>query len=255
MKFRTFLVKMVTGALLAVTIITSNGCAQEVNEPIQIQSEEIEEIFKQQGALNIKLVNKDNEITQEEIDQIKLEKTTDVDGNTVYLEENTLKAFTKLQAALKEKGYTIGINTGFRNLEDQQDIYDEIKAEQGQAYADQYVAPVGHSEHHTGRAIDVNIGRAAIFGKDIPLQINREYQKTKKELYAIMADYGFILRYPAGKEEITGYPEEAWHITYVGTEAARFITDKNLTLEEYCAIMDQYQEQYAEQSIEFDEMT
>ena len=56
----------------------------------------------------------------------------------------------------------------------------------------------------------------------------------------MLADYGFILRYPEGKENITGYPSEEWHIRYVGTELAKLLNEKNLTLEEYYDILNQY---------------
>lgn len=230
-------IRGISGALLFCTLLTqTNGCEPE---PAVITETELSYVDKYDDKFGI-LVNKNNKITEQEIKKIDLAETIDVNGNTIYLQKDALKAFNEMQKALEKENCVIKINTGFRSYEDQKAIYNELVASQGKKYAEKYTAKVGHSEHHTGLAIDVYIERGTIFNKQIPLQINPKYQKNKNELYDIMADYGFILRYPAGKEDITGYPEEAWHIRYVGVELAKFITEKNLTLEEYYEIINAY---------------
>ena len=92
-----------------------------------------------------------------------------------------------------------------------------------------YVAKPRHSEHETGLAIDIC---ACIHGKwnfDSAEELNELY----KYLHSIISDYGFILRYPKGKESITGYGYEPWHLRYVGSKKlAKYIMDNNLALEE-----------------------
>lgn len=97
-------------------------------------------------------------------------------------------------------------------------------------YANQYVAKPGFSEHELGLAIDICLQKEGewLYGFDEKL----------KDFYSFLenhcADFGFILRYPYGKEEITKYNYEPWHIRFVGTsKIAHAIMDNNLTLEEY----------------------
>lgn len=236
--------KGVAGALLATTLLTQpTACA---DHEIIISAEEIQAMDEYDNKYGI-LVNKSNKITEQEMNNIDLVSTTNVDGEEVYLQRDALDAFNKLKEALKKEEYTIEINEGFRSYEDQEAVYNELVASKGKEYADKYTAPVGHSEHHTGLAIDVYIDRTFIAGLQIPLSINPKYIATINKMYEIMADYGFILRYPEGKEEITGYPEEAWHIRYVGVELAKFLTEKEMTLEEYYEKVDYYQNLYSEE--------
>lgn len=108
--------------------------------------------------------------------------------------------------------------------------YIQEKAEAGAA---QWVARPGTSEHQTGLAVDI---------VDLSYQLlNRRQENTavQKWLMAHCAEYGFILRYPAGKTQITGVGYEPWHYRYVGVEAAREMMESGLCLEEYLAQMDQ----------------
>jgi len=239
-KFKIKLLKGVAGVLIVCTIIVPQaGSDTYIQTQSTVDINELEKLI-QSNKFGI-LINKNNPITKDQIRNIDLVQTIDINGEKVLLQKDALEAFNAMKAALKKDGYYIDINTGFRTYEEQEAIYNEIVKTQGQAYADKYVAPVGYSEHHTGLAIDVYIDRNKIAEHDIPLQINPQYHKTKNKLYNTMADYGFILRYPEGKEKITGYPQEAWHIRYVGVEVAKFITEKNFTLEEYVEFLNQYE--------------
>ena len=101
----------------------------------------------------------------------------------------------------------------------------------GQASADTFSARPGHSEHQTGLAIDVN-------------SVDDSFRGTPEAIW--LADncykYGFIIRYPEGKEGITGYKYEPWHIRYVGSEIAKKVHDagSNATLEEIYGLSSQY---------------
>ena len=128
-----------------------------------------------------------------------------------------------------EDGYTLKIVSGFRSFETQYVIYWRYVRNDGQKAADTYSARPGHSEHQTGLAMDLNSLKSA-FG-DTP---------EGKWLAAHCHEYGFILRYPQGKQNITGYKYESWHIRYVGTDMSYAIHNSGLTLEEYFGIDSYY---------------
>ena len=130
-----------------------------------------------------------------------------------------------------EIGIEIGINDGYRSEEEQEEIQSRLKEIKGIEYVQQYVAEAGYSEHHTALAIDVGLRQNGQL-----IQENEE-GNVKKEIYErlhpLLAKYGFILRYPKGKEEITGYRYEPWHIRYIkDKEKASEIMANNLSLEE-----------------------
>ena len=127
-------------------------------------------------------------------------------------------------------GYSLFVRAGYRSEEDQENLMeDKIEAYRQEGYsqreaeheAEKWVAKPGTSEHELGLAVD----------------INAEGQTDGNRLYQWLADhswkYGFILRYPAEKEEITGIDYEPWHFRYVGKQAAKEMYEKDLCLEEY----------------------
>lgn len=177
------------------------------------------------------LVNKENKIKDKFLSKIELITTKDIDGLDVQVEKETYNAYLKLKDFLATKNIILGISSAYRSKEYQQEIYDEYIKKYGKDYADKVVAPVGCSEHHTGLAIDINImvnGTWPSSNNELMEQV--EYYKA---IHKYLADYGFILRYPEGKEDITGYPYEPWHIRYIGKTVAKIIEKENYTLEEY----------------------
>lgn len=127
-------------------------------------------------------------------------------------------------------GYNLFVRAGYRSGEDQEDLMeDKIETYRQEGYsqreaereAEKWVAKPGTSEHELGLAVD----------------INAEGQTDGNRLYQWLAEhswkYGFILRYPAEKEEITGIDYEPWHFRYVGKQAAKEMYEKDLCLEEY----------------------
>lgn len=144
------------------------------------------------------------------------------------IEEQTYYAFTKLKEAMKSIGYIIDLESAYRTSEKQQQIYDDTKEEKGEEHAKMYVAPVGHSEHETGLAIDIcaYVDNSWKIEFDIP-----EYIYNK--LHEICANYGFILRYPKNKEDVTGYNYEPWHLRYIGDISfAKKLMEEEKVLEE-----------------------
>lgn len=175
------------------------------------------------------LVNKQNKFKESFLNKINLVKTTDVDNKEVFLEEETYKAYIELKEYLKDKNIDIGITSAYRTIDYQKSLYDKFPEENNQEYVDNYVALPGYSEHHTALAIDIGININGEYIDDITDKTNDIYEEIHKHLYK----FGFILRYPKNKENITGYQHEPWHIRYVGKLPARIMYQEDLTLEEY----------------------
>ena len=132
-------------------------------------------------------------------------------------------AFLKLIAQMQKEGYAVSNNySGFRSYATQAKLYQSYVNREGQAAADRYSARPGYSEHQTGLAFD-------LIGTDGNLV---EDESAAQWLLDHAADYGFVVRYLKGKESVTGYMHEEWHLRYVGKEAKE-IAASGLTLEEY----------------------
>lgn len=142
------------------------------------------------------------------------------------MDSNAYAALQQLQAGAKAAGYSMPLLSGYRSYEYQASLYNSYVAQDGQALADTYSARPGHSEHQSGLAFDIGA-------------LDNAYGNTPggRWLNAHCADYGFILRYPAGKESITGYQYEPWHVRYVGSDIASQIMSQGITLEEYLGDM------------------
>lgn len=146
------------------------------------------------------------------------------------LEENTAIAWKKFQNFLKENDYHAEVESAYRTKELQEEIYKRIEKEEGKEYARNYVAKPGYSEHELGLAIDVCLQKDGKWFWKFDKELDTFFAFLKEHC----ADFGFILRYPKGKEEITKYNYEPWHIRYVGSiSIAKEIMDNNSTLEEY----------------------
>ena len=149
------------------------------------------------------------------------------------LTSTTTNAFYKMQAASKLENLNIYLSSGFRSYSTQDRIYNNYVARDGKEAADTYSARPGYSEHQSGLAFDVN-------------QINDTFNDSAeaKWLANNCYKYGFILRYPKGKEDITGYKYESWHFRYVGVDLATKLYNNGdwITLEEYFGITSAYEE-------------
>lgn len=145
------------------------------------------------------------------------------------LTAETQKAFNNMQAAAWNDGISLWICSGFRSYSYQSQLYWSYVNRDGQWAADTYSARPGHSEHQTGLAIDINNASTSFNGS-----------REAKWIAAHCADYGFILRYPYGKEDKTGFMYESWHVRYVGKDLAKKITKSGLCLEEYLGIDSYY---------------
>lgn len=147
------------------------------------------------------------------------------------LTAETKAAFAELQAAASADGLSIYSVSDFRSYEAQDTLYNNYVARDGKEAADTFSARPGHSEHQTGLTIDCNYAGDAFH--DTPEAKWLENNAWK---------YGFIIRFPKGKEDKTGYKYESWHIRYVGKDMAKKIYDSGLCLEEYFGIESKYAE-------------
>lgn len=140
------------------------------------------------------------------------------------------QAFARMKSDADDEGLSIYESSGFRSYSRQDSIYNNYCARDGKAAADRYSARPGHSEHQTGLAIDLNT-------------IAYSFADTAEGQWVEenCSKYGFILRYPDGKEAQTGYRYEPWHIRYVGIDIAEKIYQSGLCLEEFYGITSQYE--------------
>lgn len=156
------------------------------------------------------------------------------------LTSTTKNAFNKMQAAAKLDGINIYIASGFRSYQTQNRLYNNYVARDGKAKADTYSARPGHSEHQSGLAFD--ICSHDLDGQNACINSNFDNTDQAKWLAQNAYKYGFILRYPKGKTNETGYKYESWHFRYVGTDLSTKLYNNGdwLTMENYFGITSEY---------------
>ena len=187
------------------------------------------------------LVNKTHALPEDWEGMLDTVHCTNSLGDDVEVESQAYLAYLKMAYDLAENdGIYLELDSARRSVEEQQEIMDRFTKKYGADYAAKTVAQPGYSEHHTGLALDLYFKIKNKDGSFTDVYLNEdmekeEYRKIWDTIHARLADYGFILRYLAGEEHITGYRYEPWHIRYVGsTEAAGDIMSQSgMTLEEY----------------------
>lgn len=145
-------------------------------------------------------------------------------GLNSSMRKEAKEAFIEMANAALLDNITIKNASAYRNYTYQKDLYDKYVKKDGKEKADIYSARPGYSEHQTGLCTDINT-------VDSSFDNTKESNWLKKNAYK----YGFILRFPKDKENITGYKYESWHYRYVGKKASKIIKENDLTLEEYYA--------------------
>lgn len=156
-------------------------------------------------------------------------------GSEVLLDTRAAAMLKGLISRLGAAGEIVPVS-GWRSMREQREIWDGSMAENGTEFTRKYVALPGCSEHQTGLAIDLALRSDNIdfIRPDFP------YDGICGRFRALAADYGFIERYQAGKEHITGIAAEPWHFRYVGRPHARLMSDNGLCLEEYVELLRSY---------------
>lgn len=147
------------------------------------------------------------------------------------LDSEATAAFERMQQAATEDGIELFILSGYRSYTDQEYQYNVHVQNKGKAVADEVSARPGFSEHQSGLCMDINSTEDSFAGTPEAEWLDKH-----------CAEYGFIIRFPKGKESITGYNYEPWHIRYVGKETAKEITDAGLCLEEYLGVDSKYKD-------------
>ena len=177
------------------------------------------------------LVNKQNRAPSVPLTLVKpnVTPTREAIAENIYMRPEAAKALEELFAGAADAGLTLYATSGYRSYSTQKAIFERKAAERGEKVANMSSAKPGYSEHQTGLAMDVEgettkgSGLVEAFG-DSPEGI---------WLAQHCHEYGFIIRYPKGKTNITGYIYEPWHVRYIGKEAAQEVTELGVTFEEY----------------------
>ena len=173
------------------------------------------------------LVNKDNPLPRAHIPNNLVDAESKY-KEKILVDKEVKIAFDRLKNEGLKYNYHIDIESGYRDFDYQEKIYNKLLEEKGFAYAVTRIAEPGKSEHQTGLAIDF-----CIYKEDkcfIEYDI-KELEETKW-IHQNAHKFGFILRYPEGKEDITKYNYEPWHLRYIG-DLASYLYHKKMTLEEY----------------------
>lgn len=150
----------------------------------------------------------------------------------ILLEREAACALSRIVERLDGWQWIVPVS-GWRSQEEQTAIYEASLRENGPAFTAKFVALPGHSEHQTGLAIDLGLLQPEI---DV-IRPAFPYKGICQKFRELAPAYGFIERYPAGKEQITGIAHEPWHFRYVGTPHSEIMACQGLTLEEYLSGM------------------
>lgn len=151
-----------------------------------------------------------------------------VGDSPVLLEREAARSLEALMRTLDGWRSIVPVS-GWRPFQEQEDIYQDSLREHGPEFTRKYVALPGHSEHQTGLAIDLGLR-----GPELDfIRPNFPYTGICQVFRERAADFGFVERYPAGKETVTGIAHEPWHFRYVGPAHARDLVRRGLVLEEY----------------------
>lgn len=146
----------------------------------------------------------------------------------MYMRREAAEALEELFAEAELAGIELYALSGYRPYKIQKCIFEMEVRQKGEELANTTVAYPGQSEHQTGLAMDIT-------RKSAPYLLDYSFGQTPEGiwLYKNCHKYGFIVRYPEGKEDITGYSYEPWHIRYVGRDVAHYLYENNLALEEF----------------------
>jgi LAS superfamily LD-carboxypeptidase LdcB len=134
-----------------------------------------------------------------------------------------------MYAAAEQDGFELMLSSAYRSITDQRALQNEFIAKQGKAMADVYVAQPGTSEHHTGMAVDLTSASSQCESDSNSCSLS---QGAADWLAKNAPNFGFIQRYPEGKQPITGVAFEPWHYRYIGVTLARAMSQSGLTLDE-----------------------
>jgi len=226
---------IVLGAIIIGTAPPSSNDPQDASAP----AADIHELTDQEVAVLrsdykkglLLLVDKEHPVDGEYVpdDLVKITHyAADRTSEGRFMRSEAAMAFDAMCEAAMAEGIEIVSTTAYRSYEFQASLYTYYTNLEGQAWADANIAKPGVSEHQTGLAADCS-------SASVQYELVVEYADTAEGIWLRdhAHEYGFIIRYPMNKQDVTGYVYEPWHIRYVGTIAAKIIAENNLTLEEF----------------------
>jgi D-alanyl-D-alanine carboxypeptidase len=158
---------------------------------------------------------------------------TSISTSSICLKKDAALAVTKMISDAKAQGYDIKVSSGFRSYNTQEGILSRDIAS-GNPDATKLVAKPGYSEHQLGMAVDLTSGSIADASAAVKFGDTKEFTWLQNHAY----QYGFIQSYPEGKEDITGYMNEAWHYRYVGVDDAALIVKNGETTNQFLKQLD-----------------
>ncbi|MDO5519274.1 MAG: M15 family metallopeptidase [bacterium] len=210
-----------------------------VDEESNRKAAEAKEVYQSEKESILILVNKDHPVP----DDYKV-KTSTYTKQGKKVASSILKPLETMLKAGEEEGLSFVVCSAYRSNKYQKDLFErDLKKNQNQGldYEEAYkktatsVQPSGYSEHATGLAVDIISSHNSELNKT--QEETKEFKWLKKNCYK----YGFILRYPENKSDITGIIYEPWHFRYVGKKVAKFIQENKLTYEEYIDLVNSVQ--------------
>ncbi len=236
-------VMLILVALIIVIVMQKNGLFSKVQQPIEQIPEVVIErpIKEEQPAVPAPEVDENGYIKNQTLPK----EPTYINGILIASKRYPMpadfapgeqpeakEAKDKMLADAKKAGFILDAFSGYRSYDYQKTLYENYVARDGQDAADRYSARPGYSEHQTGLVYDIGeVGKESLW-------LTETFGETEagRWLRDHAHHYGFIMRYPQGKEDITGYMYESWHFRYVGVEVATTIFEQQSTLEEYLGV-------------------
>lgn len=239
--------------LLIFLSLSLTGCSTKVNSALSEMSEveriektEEEKVSgKEQEPISSEIVDLEDynsiyviinkkhplpeEYEPEDLVEVEIKKIR----SSCKMREEAAKALEKMFEAAAEDGIDLMLVSGYRSYSYQKGLFETYSARDGEEAASRYSARAGQSEHQTGLAADLaSVDQACLLENCFRDTEAGKWLENNSYLF------GFILRYPQEKEEITGYIYEPWHFRYIGLQQAYLIHESGLTLEEYYDYLD-----------------
>lgn len=189
------------------------------------------EVKEVQDATITALVNKQHSLdkTYAPQDLVTVDVPTVLENPEVnQLRKPAADALKEMFNKAKESGIKLYARSGYRSYKTQAALYKNYSTQHGEEAANRYSAKPGQSEHQTGLVMDIT-------SESADLKLTEDFGKTEEGKWVSenAHQFGFIIRYPKGKEDITGYIYEPWHLRYLGVELATKVYQSELTFEEY----------------------
>lgn len=228
-------IKLITiGLMLSMTLLigcvnnsTQADAEQELIEEVAEAEEDIIKVDRNDPFLIF--VNKENPLP----DGFIPENLANIDGKLssnqgISVDKTVLEKYLEMREDALNDDVHMVICSAYRSYNLQSTLYNRYLSTRGEEWTKAHSAYPGTSEHQTGLAMDITSAQMG-YGLD------KSFEDTKEGIWLKenCANYGFIIRYPDGKEEITGYTYEPWHIRYIGEEYAKIIMAEEITLEEF----------------------